>query len=54
MTPLRPFLTLAARLWYALDTANAVRHGNPISDRARAHCLSDHTLPAPARVAATT
>lgn len=41
MTPLRPFINLAAQLWYSLDTANAVRHGNPVSDRARVHCMSD-------------
>lgn len=54
MTPLRPFINLAAQLWYALDTANAVRHGNPVSDRARFHCMSDsahapsHAVPVPA------
>lgn len=39
MTPFRPFLDLLAQLWFALDTANALRHGNPVSDRARAYCM---------------
>lgn len=42
MTLFRPFLDLVAQLWFALDTANAIRHGRPISERARAHTMTDY------------
>ncbi|MCD2262228.1 hypothetical protein K3888_05880 [Dietzia aurantiaca] len=42
MSPFRPFIDLLAQLWFALDTASAVRHGKPVSDRARAYCMTDH------------
>lgn len=41
MTPFRPFLDLVAQLWFALDTASAVRHGKPVSERARVYCMTD-------------
>ena len=41
MNPFRPFLNLVAQLWFALDTASAVRHGKPVSERARAYCMTD-------------
>ena len=42
MNPFRPFLDLVAQLWVALDTASAVRHGKPVSERARAYCMADY------------
>ncbi|MGW8590210.1 hypothetical protein ACWIFB_03110 [Dietzia sp. NPDC055340] len=42
MSPFRPFIDLLAQLWFALDTASAVRHGKPVSERARVYCMTDH------------
>lgn len=41
MTPFRPFIDIAAQLWFALDTANAVRRGKPASAQARVYCMTD-------------
>lgn len=43
MTPFRPVVDLLAQLWFSLDTANALRHGNPVSERARAYCMVQTT-----------
>ena len=44
MTPFRPLVNLLAQLWFALDAASAVRHGKPVSERARAYCMTEQSL----------
>lgn len=51
MTPFRPLIDLLAQLWFSLDTASAVRHGKPVSERARVYCMTEH---APARTNVST
>lgn len=43
MSPFRPFVDLFTQLWLAIDTANALRHGNPVSERARVYCMAEST-----------
>lgn len=40
-----PAVRFVAQLWYAIDAGNAVRHGMPVSEKAKQHCM---TTPAPA------
>ena len=47
MNPFRPFLDLVAQLWFALDTASAVRHGKPVSEQARVYCMTDYARTRP-------
>lgn len=47
MSPFRPLVDLLAQLWFSLDAANALRHGNPVSERARAHCMAESARNAP-------
>lgn len=48
MTPFRPLVDLLAQLWFSLDTANALRHGNAVSEKARAYCMADSSRITPA------
>lgn len=40
MTPFRSVVTYVTQILTAIDTASAVRHGNPVSDRARRLCMN--------------
>lgn len=40
MTFFRPAIDIARQMWCAIDTANALRHGAPISDSARRYCMT--------------
>lgn len=45
----RPLFTFTRQLWFALDTANALRHGGAVSAGAQRHCMAQPTeLPAAA------
>lgn len=48
MSPFRPLISLLAQLWFSLDTANALRHGNAVSEKARAYCMADSARITPA------
>lgn len=41
MNPFRPLIDILAQLWFAVDTASALRHGNSISPKARAYCMNE-------------
>ncbi len=41
MAPFRPLIDLLAQLWFAVDTASALRHGNTVSPKARAYCMNE-------------
>lgn len=41
MNPFRPLTRFLAQLWFALDTASALRHGGVVSDRARTLCMNE-------------
>lgn len=41
MAPLRPLTRFLAQLWFALDTASALRHRGVVSERARELCMTD-------------
>lgn len=43
MTPFRPLTQYLAQLWFALDTASALRHGGVVSDRARSLCMNEQS-----------
>ena len=43
MAPIRPAIDLIRQLWYSLDTASALRHGAPISERARQYTMAAPT-----------
>lgn len=43
MAPIRPAIDLVRQLWYALDTASALRHGAPVSERARQYTMATRT-----------
>ena len=45
MTPFRPLTRFLAQLWFALDTASALRHGGVVSDRARTLCMNEPSHP---------
>lgn len=44
MAPFRPLTRFVAQLWFALDTASALRHGGVVSDRARSLCMNKQDL----------
>ena len=41
MAPFRPLTRFLTQLWFALDTASALRHGGAVSDRARTLCMNE-------------
>ncbi|WP_159149761.1 hypothetical protein [Dietzia lutea] len=41
MTLFRAARDVIAQLWFALDTASALRHGKPVSERARMYCMNN-------------
>lgn len=36
----RPAVDFVRQIWFAIDTANALRHGAPVSDNARRYCMT--------------
>lgn len=52
----RPAVDFARQIWFAIDTANALRHGAPVSDNARRYCMTAPDVApftAPSTVAST-
>lgn len=47
MAAFRPLINFLAQLWFSLDTANAIRHGTAVSDRARAYCMNESSRAMP-------
>lgn len=41
MTLLRAALDVIVQLWFALDTASALRRGKPVPERARLYCMNN-------------
>lgn len=50
MSVFRAIANFVREIWWAIDTSNALRHGMPVSEKARQYCMPDSASPREAEI----